>query len=78
LSLASLKTDFDGGCRWSTVLREPRGGSLRLDPLSGFLAFLLLALSQAYPWTDTILVDELYAGGFQGQTYFGAGLVTTA
>jgi hypothetical protein len=49
-----------------------------VGPHSAFLAFLLLALSQPYPWAATVLVDELYAGGFDRHpNFFGCAFTAT-
>jgi hypothetical protein len=69
---------FDDGCGRGRASGARPDIAGTVGPHSAFLAFLLLALSQPYPRAATILVDELYAGSFQGQAYFGARLVTAA
>ncbi len=36
-----------------------------LSPGCGTLTFVQLPFSQPYPWAAAVLVDELYAGGFE-------------
>jgi hypothetical protein len=74
----NIKPD-ERSCGWRPSMAAPKAFANRFrGPLVALRSFSRPPIPQSDARSAAVLVDELHAGCFQGQAYFGPGLVTAA